>query len=1647
MSKSYNFLVILIVLVATTTGQAQTPDCCPDCSRISNGDFENPDMANIIGNSYDSVIPFELDQVTCWDDLTQTPSILPEDIDSSLNHFCVLAYNYDYSFSMLTVEGAILNQDMLLDTGQWYKMEFDYSAALVGGITTLSYYPNIINFVFSNNPSFVPNQVGPNDNLISFYTDPLLIQNNPFNPSVQQIINMEWRYDANSICFKYHGEQFLYLYPTIDTTNFNATVQIGNYIDNISIELCPQYEITYTCGSTTTYQIEIIGNNSNQTYDWQFNGFPFTNFIDNDSIVSFELDSLGIFDLAVIISDTACNGDTCYTSFTIPVESYFPSDILDSIVPTYCSVIGNGEIYTTVTSAIAAPPYTYLWSNGATTDDISGLMSGIYTVTVTDANGCSAIYSFEVDALVPYNVTDSITNIFCYGMNTGSIDLTVTNGFSPFTYSWSNSETTQDINGLVAGNYDVTILDGLGCEYNGTYTVTEPQELIAAATVTNISCYGIVDGSINLNVTGGTQPYTFQWSNGATTQNISNLNAGMYYLTVTDNNACFFYDDFQIIEPALITSTINGTNISCLPNCDGAATVLVSGGQVPYSYTWSNSGTTNMIANLCLGDYFVTIVDSAGCAVSDSVSITESLTPITIDSIIATDVSCNLNCDGTAQVFVSNAVAPISYIWSNGTTNSLATNLCIGQYYIYVEDNLGCTVIDSVSIVDTLQISIDSIQVRYNCDSSGSATIDTNFISYGTPPYTIVWYTNPQQTGLSAYNLVPGVYQVAVTDANGCTDTLTFNVTCFDVEINAINTSCPDVCNGTAEVSGINFYNGYNPTPPYTYIWSNSSTTSSVSGLCTGFYTITIVDANGYVGTNFYSIGYDYIPELTTSINHEVCDGDCNGSIEATFNGTNAFPNIIFNLEGTSTSQWQVSSNPVWDFTGLCPDTYTVIAIDQNNCHDTIIATVNGFPALYTVDTISVVDCNTSNLVNIDITTIGGNPAYSWLWSNGATTEDVTVAGQTTYYLTVTDNNLCEHIDTIFVDTIGGLTVVISPVQPTCPSSYNGQLTASASGGVSPYSYLWANGQTTETCYNIGPGQYSLTVTDDYGCTASNFGTLNNYYFLNLFDTVIPPICPATTNGEIIINVVGGVPPYTYYWEENGSPFSTQANISGLTSGNTYNLTVTDNDNCELYYTATMPDSELLLDFNVQGQGCNGIPDNAWEINGTVGVDVVGGTGSYWYDWSNGATVDSLIGLIDSTVLYVNVTDSNGCSAYDSVLIGSKQMINLKYNWGYFSTFLKPFDYLNKDISEYIIEQGLASQVEILKNEVGWPYFWPQNTMITGKFKVGEAYQTKMTTEQNLFLMGRLACPEDHEISKDPYWGFIGYLRTTDDSIVTQLSSVAQNIIIVREENGLVYWPQYGVDMIGDMIPGEGYQIKPDTLITFNFTDNDNNFGTKSASSVNDWNFQHFTDESNLFTTEFMMLMIPYESWGDAPDYGSEIGLIGENGQLVGRAIFEGEHTAFIVYGDNLYTEIEEGLAVDEEFTVSVWNPLLKSTKTLKITEWEKGDEQYEKGKICIAGKGSDDENIPDTADEMLIECMPNPSYGQFIIKVYSIDKDVASLNLYNLNGQIVYAKELNITEGWQQFVVEKTGLPAGAYTLKIICNKTNLQQKIIIIH
>ncbi|GAB1396651.1 hypothetical protein MASR1M65_14280 [Saprospiraceae bacterium] len=268
-----------------------------------------------------------------------------------------------------------------------------------------------------------------------------------------------------------------------------------------------------------------------------------------------------------------------------------------------CNGQNTGSVSLTVSGG--TPGYTFQWSNGASTQNISGLTAGNYSVTVTDSKGCKSIHSYTVAQPLVLSVSGIIVNPTCYNGANGSISITVSGGTPNFAYNWSNGATTKDISGLSAGNYSITVTDANGCSKTTSFVISNPTEIQVTGQINHATC-SQANGNITITVSGGAPGYTYAWSNGANTKDISNLAAGTYNVTVTDVNGCTKIKTFTVDN--LAGPSINGTvvNVSCDGGNNGSVSITVSGGTNPYSTVWNNgSVNTFTISNLTAGTYDV----------------------------------------------------------------------------------------------------------------------------------------------------------------------------------------------------------------------------------------------------------------------------------------------------------------------------------------------------------------------------------------------------------------------------------------------------------------------------------------------------------------------------------------------------------------------------------------------------------------------------------------------------------------------------------------------------------------------------------------------------------------------------------------------------------------------------------------------------------------------------------------------------------------------------------------------------------------------------------------------------------------------------------------------------------------------------------
>jgi hypothetical protein len=483
------------------------------------------------------------------------------------------------------------------------------------------------------------------------------------------------------------------------------------------------------------------------------------------------------------VTITDANGCTDTSSVTITEPTaLIASGVVDASVT--CNGGNDGAATTSATGGTA--PYTYLWSNAATTASIVNVTAGTYNVTITDANGCTDTSSVIITEPAVLAANGMATNVSCNGGNDGgndgTIDLSVSGGTAPYTYLWNNTATTEDLTGLTAGTYSVTVTDANGCTTTESVTLTEPTMLSALATATNVSCNGGNDGTVDLSVTGGTAPYTYAWDNTATTEDMIGLTAGTYNVTVTDANGCTATAAATITESTLLVTNGTITDVSCLGSADGSIDVTVTGGTTPYTYAWDNTATTEDLSGLTAGTYTVTITDANGC--TDTVPFTVTTTPditapiadlmnltdITAQcEVLTTDVptpTATDNCGGVVTT-THNVTFPIT---TQGTTvitwtyTDVAGNTSTQNQNVIITDTTApvADLVALANVTDQCEVLAGNVSIPTATDNCGGVVIASSNVSF---PITAQGTT---------------VITWTYTDVNGNTSTQTQNVIITD---------------------------------------------------------------------------------------------------------------------------------------------------------------------------------------------------------------------------------------------------------------------------------------------------------------------------------------------------------------------------------------------------------------------------------------------------------------------------------------------------------------------------------------------------------------------------------------------------------------------------------------------------------------------------------------------------------------------------------------------------------------------------------------------------------------------------------------------------------------------------------------------------
>ena len=903
----------------------------------------------------------------------------------------------------------------------------------------------------------------------------------------------------------------------------------------------------------------------------------------------------------VTVTDNNGCSTTASASVTEPAASLSANAAV--ITEVNCAGGNTGSIEVSVSGGTTN--YSYAWSTDPvqTTSLASGLTTGTYTVTVTDGNSCTATASATVVQAFNTLTADAgvLSNVGCFGGNSGSIEVSVSGGKPDYTYLWSTNpaQTSATATALTTGTYTVTVTDKNGCTATSTAEITQSTVLTAQAGVlAHVSCIGGNNGSANVSVSGGTTAYSYAWSTNPvqTAASATALISGTYTVTVTDGNGCTATSTAEITQPTALTANAGVlAHVSCFGGNNGSANVSVSGGTTAYSYAWSTNPvqTAASATALIVGTYTVTVTDKNGCEATSTAEITQP-TALTANAGVLAHVSCFGGNGGSADVSVSGGTTAYSYAWSTDPvqTAASATALIAGTYTVTVTDKNGCEATSTAEITQPAALTANAgVLAHVSCfgGNNGSANVS---VSGGTTAYSYAWSTDPVQTAESAIALIAGTYAVTVTDGNGCTATASTTV----------NQPVAALTPTAMVVSNVSIYQGSDGsvtvstsggTSAYSYQWSTNpvQTSQSVSGLSAGVYSVTVTDLQSCSAISSITVTQPTPPTVqakdivftkvgSSQFKLNWTRGDGNGCAVFVIKGTTGLAPPVNNRIYTPSAAFGSPASQVGTTDWYCVyddigTTVTVTGLDASSAYRVHVCEYNlgsktyntesadNNPAnqntyaqlLATASVVENVSCNGLTDGSVVVTVSGGNPSYSYSWSTvpEQTASSATGLSAGIYTVTVTDGvsaTITSSVEITQPDVLEATATVTKAI--TCHQGSDGEITVSVSGGTTTYSYAWSTTpvQTAATATGLSVGSYSVTVTDANGCTATSSTSITQpiQWWPEL--TGSTPVCQNSTGNVYTTDL--GMTNYTWLVSAGGTITS-----GGTGTDNTVTITWT----------------------------------------------------------------------------------------------------------------------------------------------------------------------------------------------------------------------------------------------------------------------------------------------------------------------------------------------------------------------------------------------------------------------------------------------------------------------------------------------------------
>ena len=925
------------------------------------------------------------------------------------------------------------------------------------------------------------------------------------------------------------------------------------------------------CAGANNGAIDITDTGGNGT---GVNNYSWVNVDSPGAVLSTMQDLTAVGPGTYEVTITGCAGADAQT-FTQEFTITEPAPITITVTPTpvACNGEDTGSISTTVGGG-SGMGYTYSWNPTTVMGaNPTGLSAGTYALTVTDSEGCTTSFGpIEItEPSEPFTATSSATDAACNG-ETGSIMVNAMGGTTAYSYSLDGmmAQNNPLFDGLMPNTYNIVATDMNGCTVSLTdIEITEPTAIVITESSSSPDL-GDCEGAIEIDIMGGNPGgFTYNWTGPDpdapfTSQDISGLCAGEYCVTATDNvGGCTATFCKTLIQP--LTITLVSSQNACFEECNGSAIIDITGGDGDYSVLWAIGN--QMVINpddLCGGTNTVTVMSGDGQTATLEVVIEEPTSDVAITNPVLNNPASETECTGSISITPAGGYgAPYTVTWSpaqGGTTT--ITGLCPGTYTATVTDTNGCTTEASYTLESPELEIIDVVATATSCGNPDDGEISFGVIG-GTTPYTVVVMGGgivPVDAGTTYNysNLPAGVYLITVTDGAGTVVTTTTEV----IAGPQITTEVIKVVDATSNTLGnIQIAQPTGGTPPYTFQWSNGSSAMNPDDLNSGTYALTISDSGGCF-TTYIDFATVYLLEITDSETvNPPCSNNPVGSI--TIETTEIANNLPFTYEWENNQGMTVGTNSP-ELVNVPSGTYTVTVTDAcgTSFNETFVLVADSSLELDVAATTFHngfnIRCNGGTSGGAEAIAENGTEPYVYSWSNGTSGKTIGNVGVGIYSVTVVDNAGCTAEGAVTLSEPEAINIDFIIDSISCNGQGDGFINADVSGGVPTggYNYFWNNGDADNTVGPLGPGNYTVEVTDGNDCEVEATVPLPEPEVLD-FTFATTPVTEIEL-GSIELFPTGGTQPYFYTWPAgiDGENIVTDLNFG------TYAVIVTDANGC-----------------------------------------------------------------------------------------------------------------------------------------------------------------------------------------------------------------------------------------------------------------------------------------------------------------------------------------------------------------------------------------------------------------------------------------------------------------------------------------------------